>query len=154
MNRKKEREFILLALFAWHFEKKEVDDLLFDISKLHMTNDLSPFIKKSVDYVIKEIEDIDKTVKSHLKNWDISRIAAVDLILIRMAIAEMLIFPDIPPEVTINEVIEISKKFSGDSSPKFINGILDNILIEFITDNKLNKSQKGATRKTIAKVKK
>ena len=71
-----------------------------------------------------------------------------------MAIAEMLIFPDIPPEVTINEVIEISKKFSGDSSHKFINGILDNILIEFITDNKLNKSQKGATRKTIAKVKK
>ena len=69
----------------------------------------------------------DELIKKHAKNWDLHRIAAVDRNILRLAIYEMLHRDDIPPVVSINEAVDIAKKFSTQDSGKFVNGILDKI---------------------------
>ena len=83
-------------------------------------------------------EFIDKT-----PNWDSERIAEIDTIVLKMAICEFLKFPSIPVKVTINEYLEIVKEYSTPKSSIFINGILDNLVKEFQTNNKLNKIGRG-----------
>lgn len=70
---------------------------------------------------------IDEHIKKHVKNWDFNRIAAVDRNVMRLAIYEMLHREDIPPVVSINEAVDIAKKFSTNDSGKFVNGILDKV---------------------------
>lgn len=76
---------------------------------------------------IQHRDAIDGRIKSHAKNWDLHRIAAVDRNILRLAIYEMLHREDIPPVVSINEAVDIAKKFSTSDSGKFVNGILDKI---------------------------
>jgi N utilization substance protein B len=71
--------------------------------------------------------EIDEHIKRHVKNWELHRIAAVDRNILRLAIYEMLHREDIPPVVSINEAVDIAKKFSTQDSGKFVNGILDKI---------------------------
>jgi N utilization substance protein B len=70
---------------------------------------------------------LDEHIKQHVKNWEIHRIAAVDRNIMRLAIYEMLYRDDIPPVVSINEAVDIAKKFSTQDSGKFVNGVLDKI---------------------------
>ena len=86
-----------------------------------------------------------------MDNWDLSRIALIDRILLRMGICEILFFPDIPPKVSINESIEIAKDYSTSSSGKFINGILDAILDDLKKDGKLNKKGRGLLEESLPK---
>jgi N utilization substance protein B len=71
--------------------------------------------------------DLDEIIKKHAKNWDLHRMAAVDRNILRLAIYEMLHRQDIPPVVSINEAVDIAKKFSTEDSGKFVNGILDKV---------------------------
>jgi N utilization substance protein B len=71
--------------------------------------------------------EIDEQIKKHAKNWELHRIAVVDRNVLRLAIYEMFHRGDIPPVVSINEAIDIAKKFSTEDSGKFVNGILDKI---------------------------
>jgi transcription antitermination protein NusB len=82
---------------------------------------------------------IDEKIKSHAKNWDFHRIAAVDRNIMRLAIYEMLHRDDIPPVVSINEAVDIAKKFSTQDSGKFVNGILDKIRGEILRPAKIAK---------------
>jgi N utilization substance protein B len=77
--------------------------------------------------VIEHRDAIDEKIKGHAKNWDLHRIATVDRNIMRLAIYEMLFREDIPPIVSINEAVDIAKKFSTQDSGKFVNGILDKI---------------------------
>ena len=72
-------------------------------------------------------DEMDEVIKKHAKNWDLHRMAAVDRNVLRLAIYEMLHRDDIPPVVSINEAVDIAKKFSTQDSGKFVNGILDKI---------------------------
>jgi transcription antitermination protein NusB len=71
--------------------------------------------------------EADEIIKKHAKNWELHRIAAVDRNVLRLAIYEMLHRDDIPPVVSINEAVDIAKKFSTQDSGKFVNGILDKV---------------------------
>jgi len=75
---------------------------------------------------------IDEQIKKHVKNWDFNRIAAVDRNVMRLAIYEMLHREDIPPVVSINEAVDIAKKFSTNDSGKFVNGVLDRVKGELL----------------------
>ncbi len=72
-------------------------------------------------------EEIDEVIRKHTKNWELHRIAAVDRNILRLALYEMLHRDDIPPVVSINEAVDIAKKFSTQDSGKFVNGILDKV---------------------------
>ena len=95
--------------------------------------------KKTID----NDDEYDKLVAKKVKNWAIERIAAIDRILLKMAISEMINFQDIPVNVTINEYIEIAKLYSTPKSKEFINGILDNIAKTLAKKGMIKKSGKG-----------
>jgi N utilization substance protein B len=82
-----------------------------------------PLIRGSVEHR----EEADTIIKKHTKNWELHRSAAVDRNILRLAIYEMLHRDDIPPIVSINEAVDIAKKFSTQDSGKFVNGILDKV---------------------------
>tara|TARA_B100001250_G_scaffold12873_1_gene11267 strand:+ start:2375 stop:2851 length:477 start_codon:yes stop_codon:yes gene_type:complete len=85
------------------------------------------YAKKLVKYTIDNSESIDVLIKEKLSNWDITRLAIIDKIILRMSISEMFFIEDVPKKVSMAEGIEISKEFSTKDSSSFINGILDAI---------------------------
>lgn len=85
------------------------------------------FAFELVDGVISHLEEIDRRVAEKSKHWSMSRMARVDLNIIRLAVFELLYRSDIPKNVTMNEAIEVAKKFGSEDSPSFVNGILDEI---------------------------
>lgn len=87
-----------------------------------------PLIRGALEYR----EEADKIISKHAKNWELHRIAAVDRNILRLAIYEMLHRDDIPPVVSINEAVDIAKKFSTQDSGKFVNGILDKVKSELM----------------------
>jgi len=91
--------------------------------ELAMRQFADPLIRGALEHR----EEIDQCIKKCVQNWDLPRIAAVDRNILRLAIYEMLYREDIPPVVTINEAVEIAKKFSTQDSGRFVNGILDKI---------------------------
>ena len=87
-----------------------------------------PLIRGTLQYR----EEADALIKKHAQNWDLHRIAAVDRNILRLAVYEMLHRTDIPPVVSINEAVDIAKKFSTQDSGKFVNGILDKLRGELL----------------------
>ncbi|MCB0457185.1 MAG: transcription antitermination factor NusB [Flavobacteriaceae bacterium] len=88
---------------------------------------------------------LSKEVDGKTPNWDTERIADLDMLILKMGIAEFLFFPSIPVKVTINEYLEISKEYSTPKSSFFVNGILDKLVKEFSDAGKLNKIGRGLT---------
>jgi N utilization substance protein B len=87
-----------------------------------------PLIRGALDHR----DEADALIKKHAQNWDLHRMAAVDRNVLRLAIYEMLYRDDIPPVVSINEAVDIAKKFSTQDSGKFVNGILDKVKGELL----------------------
>lgn len=87
--------------------------------------------------------EADAIVTRYAQNWDLSRIALIDRILLRIGITEMLVFDDVPPKVTINEMIEVAKGYSTDKSGQFVNGILDTVLMDFHKEGRFTKRGRG-----------
>lgn len=89
------------------------------------------FAEKLVFGVSEHREEIDARIKGKSKNWSIGRMAKVDLNILRLAVFELMYVADIPRNVTLNEAIEIAKKFGTEDSPAFVNGILDEVAQDF-----------------------
>jgi len=85
------------------------------------------FCDTLLDGVAAHLAEIDDLIAGHADNYEFERISAVDRAVLRLAVHEILHCPDIPAVVSINEAIEIAKKYSGENSGAFVNGILDNI---------------------------
>lgn len=97
------------------------------------------FANDLLNTVLDKKEHTLEIIKPKLKNWDAERIAALDMILMQMGVCELLYFETIPPKVTINEYIDLAKEYSTPQSGHFVNGILDNIHKELISQNKIHK---------------
>ena len=89
--------------------------------------------------VLEKSEYLQSLIIPKLKNWDPERIALLDMILMKMGVSEFLFFETIPPKVTINEYIDLAKEYSTPQSGQFVNGILDNIHKELVTQGKMQK---------------
>jgi N utilization substance protein B len=85
------------------------------------------FAEPLIRGVLEHRQTVDEAIKKYAKNWDFHRIATVDRNILRLAIYEMMFREDIPPVVSINEAVDIAKRFSTDDSGKFVNGILDRV---------------------------
>ena len=101
------------------------------------------FGKKLFRCVLDASKEANALISRHARNWDLARIALIDRLLLRMAICEFLYFEHIPPKVSINETIEIAKRYSTPKSGQFINGILDAVLLELQQEGRLKKSGRG-----------
>jgi N utilization substance protein B len=92
---------------------------------------------------VAEISHFDMMIRRKAVNWEFNRIAIMDKLILRMALCEFLYFSDIPPKVTIDEAIEIAKKYSTEKSGRFVNGILDAVLIDLRKEGRLQKKGRG-----------
>jgi transcription antitermination protein NusB len=145
------REKVLQILYAYEMNDENLVPLTQSIlGEIEEEND-KKFGEDLINRVLINKKIIDQKIKERISNWEISRVALIDKLLLRMAICEILFFPDIPPKVSINEVIEIAKEFSTAGSGKFINGILDAILTDEKSSGHLNKTGRGLVDITISK---
>lgn len=101
------------------------------------------FYKKLYLETVANDEKLEEIIASKSKNWDVERIAAIDMVIMKMAITEFLQFPSIPVKVTINEYIEICKSYSTPKSKQYVNGILDVLSTELMGDGSIKKSGRG-----------
>src|SRR4030095_1554857 len=108
------------------------------------TTRVREFAQPLIDGMVEHLAEIDERIRRYAENYEVRRIAAVDRNVLRLAIYEMLFRDDIPPVVSINEAIELAKKFGGAESGRFVNGILDQVRKE------LTRPAREAVTKTVA----
>ncbi len=150
-KRRKAREKALQILYALEMNSDAYADLIDNFyADMDGENEIE-FSRSLVRNVVTHRETLDDYIKQKASNWELERIALIDRLLLRMGIAEILYYPDIPPKVSINEMIEISKVYSTSKSGKFINGILDSILNDLKKNGKLNKVGRGLIDETLSK---
>ena len=144
-ERRQARQAVLQALYAHALGGGTVDHVrrVVLIPRLPQEPETDSFGLSLFDRVIEVEPETDKLVVEHTKNWALPRMALVDKLLMRMAVTEFLCFEDIPPKVSINEVLELAKEFSTEPSSQFINGILDSIVYSLRMQDKLRKSKEG-----------
>jgi len=133
------------ALYAFELGGGDAPHILDTLIRPKLTKDAAvrTFAERLFLRTLDYAEEADKLISQHADNWDLTRIALIDRVLLRMALSEFSRFEDIPPKVTINEAIDIAKRYSTNKSGKFINGILDATLLDLQKQGRLNKSGRG-----------
>jgi transcription antitermination protein NusB len=145
------REKVLQLLYAFEMNKTNKEFMIKEILSDVKDDADKEFANNLINQVFLHVTEFDELIKGKVDNWDLSRIALIDRILLRMGICEILYFSDIPPKVSINESIEIAKVYSTSSSGKFINGILDAILADLKKDHRVNKKGRGLVEESLPK---
>ncbi|MCK9594616.1 MAG: transcription antitermination factor NusB [Candidatus Omnitrophica bacterium] len=128
------RELALQVLYQIDITKERYDATLENFWKMDHEKDISDEIKAFTEGLVKGVSEhikvIDDKIAGYATNWELTRMAVVDRNILRMAGFELIFRKDIPPKVSINEAVDLAKKYSGDASGKFVNGILDKIKSE------------------------
>ncbi len=132
MKRRQAREYALQILFQIDFTEKklgrrELDEFWSDKKE---NREIREFAEELVKGTLEKLEDIDALIEKLAENWILGRMAAVDRNILRFAAFEILYRRDIPSAVTINEALEIAKKYSSSESAPFLNGVLDRLAKE------------------------
>lgn len=130
-DRRRSRELALQALFFLDMNSSgdgQADVAAFCLeNEAKLTPTIQPFFMELVQGVMGNLDKVDPLLETYSRNWKVSRMPVVDRNIMRIAAFELLERPDIPPSVTINEAVDIAKKYSTRESGPFVNGILDRI---------------------------
>lgn len=128
-QRRDGRVAALQFLYAWSINtpRNLADDLHVFFSNCELPREHYAFGEELIHGVIERLPEIDAQIKALAQNWEFERIAKIDLAILRLAMFEMMFRKDIPPVVSINEAIDLSKDFSNADAKRFINGILDRL---------------------------
>lgn len=128
-KRTKARECALKILYAIDITDDEPKKCIDSFWKNHEESDveLETFANTLVLGVSKNKDAIDKLISAHATNWQLDRMAVIDRNILRFATYELLYMEEIPPKVSINEAIDIAKRYGDNDSGKFVNGVLDSI---------------------------
>ncbi len=131
MSRRKSRELAVQMLYQVEmtgYKPEEAQELY--MNNFNPPGELRAFADKLVRGVCEQRAEIDKLISKTAKNWSLTRITPVDRCILRAAVFEIIHCTDIPYKVTLNEAIELGKKFGTEKSGAFINGVLDNVLAQ------------------------
>src|SRR6266853_4667070 len=127
-RRRPSRATALQILYALDITRVNVREMLRDgWTEKMLSPEIRDFTTALVTGVIERRDEIDACIKECSTNWSLERIGLVERNILRFAIYELCFLPDIPPNVTINEAVEVAKKYGTDEAPAFINGILDRV---------------------------
>jgi len=128
MGRRASREIAMKLLYQLEIQKEDRED------QINLVLDENPLTDKDKGYIIEVLEGvqnnlpyIDKTVEKHSKDWKIGRISKIDLSIMRLSIYEICFRNDIPYSVSVNEAVELAKKYSNEDAGSFVNGILSKV---------------------------
>ena len=145
-DRHRAREFALQMLFHLEFNRDD-EHWRRTFWEVHpAVSAIQGFADELVSGVIQHQETIDGVIRKHAQHWDIERMTVVDRNILRMGVLELMVMRDIPIEVTLNEAIEIAKRYGNEASGAFVNGILDQIA----KDEEWITSEKGGDSKALA----
>ncbi len=138
-KRRRARELALRILYQWEIQKGDIEPQIEDFWKQNPAHaDVQSFAERLANGVYKHIEEIDSIIERFSENWTMDRISVIDKNIMRGAVYEMLYEKEIPSRVSINEAIEIAKKYGTEDSSQFVNGILDRVKSELECDKKKN----------------
>ena len=154
-NRHLARTIALQTLYQWDFKNKNIDDG--NISQIiqHNLKEFAPkfddngFIENLIKGVTKNQTEIDNLITKYAPEWPLEQITMVDRNVLRIGIFEMKFDSEIPEKVAINEAIELAKTFGGESSGKFVNGVLGTIYKELAENNQLKKNSNSQKQQLI-----
>ena len=133
MGRRKSRESALQVLYQLNITKQDVTTALARFQEHFLANEeADDFLKQLVLGVLENLPQLDRLIEQYSENWRLDRINTIDRNILRMALFELLYCKEIPPKVTINEAIDLGKRFGSEDSGSFINGILDRIQNEAV----------------------
>ena len=148
----------------WQLDYNQAVIMVYNTLQKHFSENqkkeknLPPLFKKGADEKVSEEEvflselfrltlqhndEFEELIEKGIRNWEMDRIATMDMMLLKMAICEFIYMPSIPVRVTLNEYIELAKYYSSPKSRNFINGVLDNVLTQLRAENKLHKKGRG-----------
>jgi N utilization substance protein B len=169
---KADREFVI-SMITEHLSENEVLISLFEEKNIHWADDtfvafnsvirnfedfegefqMQPLLKDEKDDLefmsllfnktILYHQQFEELIGKHTQNWEVERIANMDMLLMEMALAEILYIPSVPVKASLNEYIDISKEYSTPNSKTFVNGVLDKIIAELKRENRINKTGRG-----------
>lgn len=153
IKRRLAREVAAQALYAWDFSQDAPEDVALRVIHPQFTDDMEHrrFAEKLFLSAVKSFTEYEREIDDQVDNWDVKRLARLDKLIIKIALAEFETFPDIPVKVSINEAIEVAKKFSTDHSGKFVNGILDAIRQRWDQEKRIQKTGRGLIDSTLGK---
>lgn len=139
-SRRRSRELALQALYSYDLDpERRRTTLDATLKDAEVSDEVRSFAGELADGVLQRLGDIDKLIADAAHNWDMQRLARIDRNVLRLAIHELLDRDDIPAAVTIDEAIELGKRFSTAQSGAFVNGILDRIRrdLGLVTDDEV-----------------
>jgi len=126
-TRRHAREAVVALLYAYDLGNVDINDHSEEIyEERKIRNKQREFAQKLYNGVMENLEQLDKAIETQIKEWDYERIGSIEKAVLRLGAYEILI-EKVDKAVVINEAIEISKEFGNEQSPKFINGVLDNV---------------------------
>jgi N utilization substance protein B len=132
-KRRKSREFTLQVLYQLDITKQEATKTLTQFQENYLPNGRRDgFVERLVLGVQEHRKEIDQLIKKYSEHWRLDRMTLIDRNILRMATFELLYCEEIPPKVTLNEAIDLGKRFGSEDSGSFINGILDRIQNEAV----------------------
>lgn len=145
IQRRLVRETVLQAVYAFLQSGESSSQILTSLVQESLKEDKEAlrFGERLFLETIEYLSFWDGVIEQHIKNWEIQRLALIDKIILYIALTEFCYFPEIPTKVTINEAIDIAKKYSTAKSGRFVNGILDASLIQLQLENKVTKTGRG-----------
>lgn len=128
-QRRDSRVAAMQYLFAWSVNAPQnlAEDLRAFYENQEHPREHYAYADEVIDGVIRNLPEIDGRIRTLAQNWEFDRIARIDLTILRLAIYEMIFRQDVPPVVSINEAINLSKAYSNSDAKRFINGILDRL---------------------------
>ncbi|UCG80123.1 MAG: transcription antitermination factor NusB [Desulfobacterales bacterium] len=141
-NRRRSRELAMQALFQIEMNPDHSTEAI-DLFCKHfrVSKNVKPFFLRLVEGVKEFQQEIDSLIERFSENWKLSRMSRVDRNVLRIAVYELLYCNDIPPKVSINEAIDIGKRFGTEDSGAFINGIIDGVRISLEKENRLHSNK-------------
>jgi N utilization substance protein B len=144
-TRRDAREHAMKALYAHEQAGGDAEQAVHTLIQIPLRDDPSTrdFAERLFHETLDTMEEADEIIEEHADNWKIHRIAVIDRCLLRMATTELLKFEEIPPKVSVDEAIDIAKKYSTPRSGTFVNGVIDAILLDLHEQGRLNKTGRG-----------
>ncbi len=128
MTRREARECVMQMLYSLSFHETEQADTILEEQTEDIKGKVLTFIQSTYKGIIENMEQIDEIISQNLKQWDIARIAKIDHMILRLAIYEIKWEEDVPDKVAVNEAVEIAKIYGTDKSPKFVHGVLGQVV--------------------------
>ncbi len=143
-KRRRARELALQELYGWEISGNTIEVVLKRMTdENEAEEEIVTFASELLTRTILSKVTLDEDVVSVVENWEFGRIALIDRLILRLALCEFLHFEEIPPKVTINDAIDMAKKYSTSQSGRFVNGILDSLYQKYKSENRIKKRGRG-----------